>query len=74
MARTIFGKKATLNIGYGNDGLFAVVTRGRQQVGFSRWATREGAEKWKTRIDKAGGCGPCLQKNGHDIVDLGVAK
>lgn len=73
MARTAFGKKATFNIGDGSDGQFALVTRCRQQIDFSLWATREGAVKCKTRLDKAGCCGPYLQKLRHYIVDLGGA-
>ena len=74
MARTVFGKKATLNIGDGSDGQFAVVTRSRQQVDFSLDATREGAEKMKARLDRAECCYPCQQKMGHSIVDLGEVK
>jgi hypothetical protein len=54
MARKVFCKKATLNIGDGSDGQFAVVTRCMQQIDFSLWATREGAEKWKARFDRVG--------------------
>ena len=74
IAKSVFGKKATLNIGDGSDGQFAVVTRCNHQLDYSLWATREGAEKWKTRIDKAGCCGPCQQKMGHSIIDLGEVK
>ena len=70
MARTVFGKKATLNIGDGSNGQFALVTHCRQRIDYSLWATREDAEKYKTRIDKAGCCDPCQQKMGHSIVDL----
>ena len=73
MARTVFGKKATLNIGDGNGGQFAVVTPCRNQVHFSLSATREVAEKCKRRLDRGGCCGGC-QPWRHYIGDLGEVK
>jgi hypothetical protein len=50
MARNVFGKKATLNIGDGSNGQSALVTRCNQQLDYSLWASREDAEKYKTHI------------------------
>lgn len=38
IARNVFGKKATLNIGDGSNGRFALETRCRQQIDNSLWA------------------------------------
>jgi hypothetical protein len=68
VARELLGKTAEKNIGDGSDGNFAIVTPCRG-VGFSLWATREAAEKFKVRLDRRGCCGGCWPKT-HYIVDL----
>ena len=73
IAKRPLGKKAVQNIGNGSNGQFALVAPCRDQVDYSLWATREGAEKWKRRLDRAGCCGGC-QPWTHSIVDLGEVK
>lgn len=74
IAKRLLGKKAVQNIGDGSNGQVALVTPCRDQVDFSLWATREGAEKCKPRLDRGGCRGPCQQEMGHSIVDLGEVK
>lgn len=69
IAKTVFGRKATLNSGDGSGGQFALVTLCRDQVDFSLWATREGAEKMKAKLNRVGCCGECWRGR-HYIVDL----
>lgn len=68
VAKRLLGTKAVQNIGDGSRGPIALVTPCRG-VDFSLWATREGAEKFKARLDRRGCCGGCWPGR-HYIVDL----
>jgi len=68
-ARQLFGRKVTY---HGGDGQFAFVTPCRA-VHHSLWPSRQGAEKYKAKVDRTG-CGDGCRPWTHYIVDLGEAK